>query len=147
MPDYQISFADSEVYECGATLISLLAYPDDDKNNTRRSNLHTSLCALALRAKFDDSEDSTTPQPMKPIYALRDQQQISRDLKGVKLRLRDRMVAAKMAIPLLRETESGTAPPLPASMKRLSINALAELVLGDAKKKQSGKCRDPDVAP
>ena len=132
MADYQINFENFEVHECGAVLVSLLAYPNDDKDERQRENLHASLCAFLLRAKFDDSEHENTPQPMKPIHAFRERHQINRDLKTLKRRMRDRMVAARMAIPFLQEVETGSPPPLPASIKRLSINAMAEFVLDDA---------------
>jgi hypothetical protein len=135
MPGYQINFSGAEIYECGAILISLLAYPDDNKDDDQRSALYASLCALSLRAKFDNPEAELIPQPMKPIHAFRELKQINRDLKTLKRRLRDRMVAARMAIPFLQEAETGTPPPLPASVKRLSINQMAELVFEDAGQK------------
>ena len=43
-----ISFQNNEVYECGATLLALLAHPADDKNDNRRAHIHASLCRHAL---------------------------------------------------------------------------------------------------
>jgi hypothetical protein len=42
------------------------------------------------------------------------------------------MVAARMACPFLIEAETGWVSNLPSSVKRLSINAMSELVLEDA---------------
>lgn len=132
MPDYQINFARDEVYECGATLVSLLAFPEDDKDDGQRSELHASICALSLRVIFENFEGEAIPQPMKPIHALREQKLINNDVKTLNRRLRHRMVAARMAIPFLQEVETGSTPSLPAGIQRLSINAMATLVLKDA---------------
>jgi hypothetical protein len=43
------------------------------------------------------------------------------------------MVAGRMAIAFLKDALPGRVPELPAGVKRLSINQLAELVLGDTK--------------
>ena len=72
---------------------------------------------------------ATVPQPMKPIYAFRLQQDISRDLRTLERRIRDRMIAGRMGIGFLKEAVTGQVP---AGLKRLSINELAELVLDDA---------------
>ncbi len=53
-------------------------------------------------------------------------------LRQLKRRLRDRMIAAHMAHRFLKEAETGEVPKLPARVKRLSINAMSELVLEDA---------------
>ena len=66
---------------------------------------------------------------MKPIYAFRLQQDISRDLRTLERRSRDRMIAGRMGIGFLKEAVTGQ---IPAGLKRLSINELAELVLDDA---------------
>jgi len=42
------------------------------------------------------------------------------------------MIAAHMAHRFLKEAETGEVPKLPARVKRLSINAMSELVLEDA---------------
>ena len=56
------------VYEAGAFLVTLLAYPEEDEET--RSEVHASLCAHALRVKCAIEPDWALPsQPMKPIYA------------------------------------------------------------------------------
>jgi hypothetical protein len=67
---------------------------------------------------------------MKPIYAFRLQQDISRDLRTLDRRIRDRMIAGRMGIGFLKEAVTGQVP---AGLKRLSINELAELVRDDAR--------------
>ena len=129
--EFWIDFSKSEIHECGATLVVLLAYPGDDNEDIARANLHASLCALALRARFEGSPDELAPQLMKPIHAFRTDEKTSRDLKTLMRRLRDRMIAARMAIGFL-QLAAGKQPKLPAGIQRLSINQLSELVLEEA---------------
>lgn len=122
-----------EVYEIGATLLTWLAFPGEKESEERRSRVHASLCAYALRAKYEtNSEWLVSPQSIKPIYALRPQFDIDRDLKTLQRRLRDRMIAARMAIGFLKEALTGEAPKLLAGIERMSVNQMAELVLDDA---------------
>ena len=44
--------------------------------------------------------------------------------------MRDRMVAARMAVPFLQEVELGKRPKLPKSIKRQSLNEMAAFVAG-----------------
>jgi hypothetical protein len=69
------------------------------------------------------------PQPIKPVYAFRLEQDIERDLKTLERRMRDRIIAGRMGIGFLKESVTGQVP---EGLKRLSINELAELVLDDA---------------
>jgi len=108
-------------------LVTLLAYPVESEET--RSRVHASLCTHALRAKCLIEPDWTTSaQSIKPIYALRGQPDINRDLLTLERRLRDRAVAGRMAIAFLKEALTGE---IPAAIKRLSLNQLAELVLDD----------------
>jgi hypothetical protein len=122
-----IDFNRVEVYEAGALLITLLAYPRERV----WAQVHASLCSYALRIKSASEPNwATAPQPMKPIYAFRLQQDISRDLRTLDRRIRDRMIAGRMGIGFLKEAVTGQVP---AGLKRLSINELAELVRDDAR--------------
>jgi hypothetical protein len=51
--EYRIDFGVSEVYECGAALVSLLAIPRDDELDSVRSDLCGSLCAFATAVIMD----------------------------------------------------------------------------------------------
>jgi hypothetical protein len=139
MKSYYINFGREKIYECGATLVSLLAYPEDDENDSKRLELHASLCALSLRAEHEGSDDDAIPKIMKPIHALRTDDEIELGLKTHKRRLRDRMIAARMVIPFLQEVQNNAPPPLPAGTKRLSINAMATLALDDAEQSDPEK--------
>ena len=119
-----------EVYEAGALLVTLLAYPDASEE--AQGHVHASLCTHALRARSElEPEWAIEPQPIKPIYTLRSQRDCNRALRTLERCLRDRMVAGRMAIAFLKEALRGQVPALPAGVKRLSLNQLSELVLGD----------------
>ena len=86
-----------------------------------------------LRATGEsDAGWATSPQTLKPIYLLQTAREINRSFRQIKRRLRDRMVAGRMAYPFLQQANCGEVPKLPAGVKRLSINAMSELVLDDA---------------
>jgi hypothetical protein len=122
-----IDFRRLEVYEAGALLVTMLAYPDESEDT--RAEVHASLCVHALRTRCAMEPDWTVPpQLMKPVYALRRQHESDRYLRTLERRLRDRAVAGRMAIGFLKEAVTGE---LPAGIKRLSINEMAQLVLGD----------------
>jgi hypothetical protein len=68
MPEYGIDLHHNEVYEGGATLIALLAYPTDDEGDLQRAPLQRSLCHLALRARAEDDDAwANTPQPLPSL--------------------------------------------------------------------------------
>jgi hypothetical protein len=102
-----------------AVLVTLLAHPRDDEQETARSRLHASLCACVLKDRSGD--DDITLQSMKPIHAFRDLKDIDADLRTLKNRIQDRMAAARIAIAFLQEA-AGQRPKLPPGIKRLSLN-------------------------
>src|SRR3954452_9276663 len=106
MSIHWINFDRLTVYEAGAILVTLLAFPNETEDV--RDRVHTALCACVLRATGEnDDEWAASPQPVKPIYLLQTERDISRALRELKRRLRDRMVAARMAYPFLREASFG----------------------------------------
>ena len=125
---YFMNFAQLQVYECGAQFVSLLAYPTDDAQDNQRAALHASLCSFWLKHVCWRKRSEIDPIPMKPIYAFRSDDRIAHDMKTLQRRFRDRMVAARMAVPFLQEVELGHAPKLPPSVTRLSLNQMAAFV-------------------
>jgi hypothetical protein len=126
-----IDFDRLDVYEAGAWLITVLAYPNADDET--QGHVHASLCTHALRVRSEIEPDwAIEPQATKPIYSLRSPHHCNRALRTFERRMRDRMVAGRMAIAFLKEALPGHPLILPAGMKRLSINQLAELVLDDS---------------
>lgn len=131
MAIHLIDFNHLEVYEAGAMFVTWLAYPGDSEDDTR-SRVHASLCNHALRVKCAIEPDwALSPQRIKPIYALRCERDIKRDLRTLARRLRDRMVAGRMAMAFLKEALGGEVFKLPANLPRLSINQMARRVLDD----------------
>lgn len=117
------------VYEAGAALLSVLAYPGDSEET--RAGVHGSLCHHALRVICEIEPDwALSPQRIKPIYALRTSREVKQDLRTLQRRLRDRMVAGRMAIGFLKEAVGDPLAELP-HRPRLSINQMARLVLDD----------------
>ena len=118
-----IDFRQLEVYEIGAMLVTWLAFPGEKESEERRGRVHASLCAYALRAKYQsDPEWLVSPQRIKPLHAVRTQWDIDRDLRTLERRFRDRMIAARMAIGFLKEPVTSEVPKLPAGIQRLSVN-------------------------
>ena len=109
---YSIDFKHLEVYEAGALLVTLLAYPGEgDHEEERRSRVHTSLCACMLRAIYEvDLDRAVSPQVIKPIYALQTERACSLGLRTLPRRLHHRMIAARMALrwtPFVRQSKPG----------------------------------------
>jgi hypothetical protein len=139
MRQFNIDFRHQAPYECGAILITLLAYPEPTATDETLGSLCRSLCHLHLRATSEiDPEWAGAPQPIKPLYAFVDPKQLNQDLRQLKRRLRDRMVAARVAIGFLKEVVSGKVPKLPAGLKNLSLNQLSILVLDDLDSEDEG---------
>jgi len=131
MTEHLIDLNRIEVYEGGATLLSLLAYPGDREEETR-AGVHASLCHHALRIICEIAPDwALWPQRIKPIYALRTAREINRDLRTLQRRLRDRKAAGRMAIGFLKAAVGSPVVGLAAGRSRLSIDQMARLVLDD----------------
>ena len=125
-----LDFNRVEVYEAGASLITLLAYPGESDEQSEA--IHASLCHVALTTIGLLNPDWVrSPQRIRPLYALRTPQEVSKDLRTVPRRLRDRLAAGRMAIGFLKEVATGREPELPAGIERLSVNQMASLVLED----------------
>ena len=120
-----------EVYEHGAILLTALACPQE-RDAARSLQLYLSLCGKALWLKHLRDRDDWTPITVKPQYVFRDFKSIDRDVGFVVKRVRERMVAGRMAIPYFQQAELGRLPPLPKDVQRLSLNQMAEFVLDDA---------------
>jgi hypothetical protein len=111
-----------------------LAYPgESEQDYQRRCGAFMSLCAWVLRVRAEiDPDWATRSQLVKPVYTLQTESDCNRGFRTLPLRLHERMVAARMAYPFLMEAQTGEVSKLPGGLKRLSINAMSELVLEDA---------------
>jgi hypothetical protein len=135
-----------EVYEHGAILLTALAYPQQSEP-TRSLQLYLSLCGKALWLKHLAEPDDWTPITVKPQYVFRDSKSIDRDVGFVDKRVRERMVAGRMAIPYFRQAALGRLPPLPKDVQRLSLNQMAEFVLDDIGQAETGNVEQRIWAP
>ena len=126
-----IDFHRIAVYEAGASLISVLAYPGDGDEELR-AGVHASLCHHALRVlcAIEEPDWALSPQLMKPLYALRTPDEVRKDLRTLQRRHRDRMAAGRMAIGFLKKAVGGMTE-LAGGPSRVSINQLVRLVLDD----------------
>lgn len=122
-----LNFKEQELFECGATLLALLAFPTADE--TELADIVASLCSEHLRAMFRQS--GNPDELVKAKYAFRDVKAIRRDLKALDRLIRDRMAATLLAIPLLQDAV-GHRPNLPATVNRLSLNQLSEFAMAAA---------------
>ena len=116
-----------ELFECGATLLALLAFPRAD--DTKLAEIVASLRSEHLRAKFQQS--GNPDERVKAKYAFRAAGTIKRDLRTFDRSIRDRMAAAHVAVAMLQKAV-GHTPKLPASVTRLSLNQLSAFAMGTA---------------
>ena len=139
MHQFQTDVARLEPYEGGAVLMVQLACPEPSMSDQILGELHQCICHSAIRARADsDSDWAGRTQSIKPMYAFIDSEELERTLRAIKRRLRDRMVAARMAIPYLQKVATGKVPKLPPGIKRLSLNQMSEMVLDDLGMDEAG---------
>jgi hypothetical protein len=125
--DIVIDLSKTRHYEAGAIFLAVLAYPESE--DEARGGLIFSLCNLALRAQFPlASPEAGSEQSLKPIYVLRPEPLIRKDLRTFDRRLRDRLVAADMAIALLQRATGLLPSQLPKGLRTLSLNELSTWV-------------------
>ena len=94
---YTIDLSKLPAYEAGATLLTLRAYPGAGERDKTLGAVHRALCDLGLWfMSAADLEWASTPQPIRPVYALRDPRETRKSLRSLERRLRDRMNAARI---------------------------------------------------
>ena len=132
-PEIVFDLERTEPFECGAVLLAVLAFPEEQQPTGLMESCQRTLCALAIRARVAANPEMVNQTlPMRPAYAFQDPELIDRDSRYLAKRLRHRMLAAKMCIPLLIEAQTGVKPELPLGITRLSINQMTELVLAES---------------
>jgi hypothetical protein len=122
------------VYEAGAVMLTVLAYPQECLGQADGLGFRPllSLCALAVLMKAEHDPQWAWSNSIKPVYAGRNHRDITRDLKTFQRRQRDRMAAGKIGVAFLKEAQTGQIPDLPADVKRMSLNELAKMGATDA---------------
>lgn len=84
-------------YEAAASLLAVLAYPEDRK--ARRRFEHAAYFKIVERLAKDAAWRNSN-QTLRPDYLLQDRHQVEREYKrGIRIIRQERMIAAKMAIP------------------------------------------------
>jgi hypothetical protein len=126
---YQISLSEHQAYEAGAMLITLLAFPKETADDTTFRRIHESICAEALieRARNDPSW-AFTQQTIRPLHMAISETRRKRDLRTLDRRLRDRMLAGRIANAIIFD-ETGLNPKLPKGFASFSIKQLIYLSL------------------
>jgi len=133
MREYLLNFSQLEIYEAGAFLLALLAYPEHGSAvDENRGALHRSLCALALHQRRQkDPAWAAEPQPIRPVYACCHPRSIARDCRTLIRRLRDRLAAGWMLQAFLCETLRQAPPPSLRGMPSLSLGRLSEALASE----------------
>lgn len=143
---FDLSFDRSEVYECGAALLTVLACAKQ-VDEQKSVQLYLSLCGKALWLKHLMAPNDWTPITVKPQYVFRDPKTIDRDVRIVEKRLGERLVAGRMAVPFFQHAVLGSAGPLPKGIQRLSVNQMAEFVRKDARQKETDSVKSRFWSP
>jgi hypothetical protein len=121
----KIDLSKTRHFEAGAIILAMLALPDASDED--RGGLIYSLCHRALRAKFDlTKSDSHIEQPLKPIYVFRTEADLAKDFKKFDRLLRDRFIAADIALALLKRKTDALPETLPPGLAKFSLNELCE---------------------
>jgi hypothetical protein len=126
MREIKLNLKRSEVYEEGAKLITVLAYPDPTEPKSILSNMQTALCAHAIRSLAEeDANWKNTPQRIKPLHALLPADDVTKALDRLETPLKARTAAGKMAIAYVRDASKALGV-LPEGVPKLTRTALAE---------------------
>ena len=130
MPEvYEVDLFAPDPYDVSALIISTWACPED-KEKTLRDRLYQSLCAVFIRNRvIDDREWAQQPQLIIPDQACRSLADIRRDTRTLIGRIKRRAIAGDIAAPFLQEAETGTVPPLPPGVGRLTLNRIVAYAL------------------
>ena len=123
--EIEIDLSKTRHFEAGAIMLAMLALPlgSDDA----RGGLIFSLCNRALRARFDLTRpESHREHLLKPVYVFRTEAEMRKNFRTFDRRLRDRLIAADMAIAVLKKATSTLPIKLPAGLKSLSLNELSQ---------------------
>ena len=132
MIEIGVELESGEVYEAGATLLAVLAWPECLMDQAAMDARHAALCRIYLQARAEiEPTWAATPQLIRPRYLTQPRKQVEQFDREMRRRLRDRMVAAKMMVPFLQKA-SGAIPLLPKATRRPTVEAMARLAQADS---------------
>jgi hypothetical protein len=118
--------ADQEVFEVGAQLMGILAFPEDPERARAAADAWCAEMIQADVAVFSDTAEIVRAN--YPKYASMPEWEIRRALRGAKTRLRYRAIAARMSRGFFFENIFRTPADLPEGMSQHSLNQLSLLV-------------------
>lgn len=130
MPLVTIS-ADQEVFEVGAQVMGILAFPLDHQRARKAADAWCAEMVQAHMVAFPDLADAVRVNYSH--YANMFDWEIRRGLRGAKTQLRYRSVAARMSRGFLFENVIRRPAVLPEGMSLHSLNQLSHLVARDSR--------------
>jgi hypothetical protein len=121
--------ARDQVWEVGAGLLALLAYPGEAEIDQRVAAAQA-LCAIKVQVTMNTfPEEERALRYCFPLYATMELAEIRRRLRTFRNRCRARMLASWMALYFFERAFTDTPQALPPGIKKPSINAFSLLVL------------------
>lgn len=123
-----LNLSGAEVYEAGASLLTILALPRGPTQRWTEAGLHAALCGYALRcAAARDDGWCWTPQPIKPGYLLVSSNDADRAIRFVQKEVGKSLRAATVAIGVVQDEIARASE---GHRKGRSINSLAAIAAG-----------------
>ena len=125
-------------YEAGAALLTALAWPEMIDDADAMGKRHAALCQMYVTAQIECQAARAETDPsaavdlaaIKPLYLTQPHKWVSTFDDELHRQLDDRMMAARVAIPFLRQA-AGLPVQLPPGVKRLSLDQITNMVLDD----------------
>jgi hypothetical protein len=134
MRNYNLDLDRLSDFEVGAQLVALLAFPAEAEAD-KRQRAAEAMSALAVWGHIQSyPEYEHISRRLHGPYLEIEVREIRRRLRTLRRRLRDRMVAARMAVGFVYEAMTGSPAPLPAGVAKHTLTELSHYVL-----RQSGQ--------
>lgn len=130
MPDFNLQLSSRPVFEVGGALLTVLASPQDLSYESRMDQRHRALCQhyIAAHAQLDPAWARSAA--VRPVYMTLPDSIVNREVAFVGKQLNRAMVVARIGLGFLKKA-TGSLEQLPAGLRAVSVNALAEYVIGD----------------
>lgn len=117
-----------EDFRTGAKLFSIVCWSDERENN-RRQTLERALAAHVVHLTLAESPDRRDElEAAYPDLCAVTTSEYRKAVRTLPTRLEYMRHAALISLPFFEEALTGVTPRLPTSIKRLSLNELAEMV-------------------
>lgn len=128
---YVLDPSQQQVYEIGAQLLILLAFPAETSDPTLFAELYTSLCTEALIERSrTDPEWANQHQWIKPVHFCVPPAAVKANLRTMRTRVRHRLIAGHMANAIVFEA-AGFNPTLPGGCESFAVGQLIKMALRD----------------